>query len=207
MNSLLEIEFKFPDWKGRIKKHERQLNLFTAAMIQTNRGMLFDSEGDYNGHGGWEPLAFRNGQVLSRFGTLRKSIAPFSADGKPGAGGYVRFQGETIKVGTTLLYARMMNDGTTKLPGGVLRPVRAKALMIPIPKGQWRSEAADEVFEESGKTIKRKRADGRKYNEDVIFRKSVRIPARPFDEWNSQDQAEFDAALLNELARVLNGTD
>lgn len=203
-NPLLEIEFKFPDWKGQIKKHVKQLNLFSAAQIQTNRGMIFDSEGHHNGRPGWQELAFRNGQVLSRYGTLRKSIAPFNATGRPGDGGFVRFQGETIKVGTTLLYARMMNDGTTKMPGGVLRPVRAKALMIPIPKGEWRSEAGEEVFEESGRKIKKKK-DGKTQRLDVIFRKSVQIPARPFDDWNEDDQAEFDSALLNEIVRVLNG--
>lgn len=206
-DALLQIGFKFPDWKGRLKKHAQQLNLFAAAQIQTNRGLLFDSEGRHNGRDGWEPLAFRNGQVLSRYGTLRKSIAPYNSKGKPGDGGFVKFSGDTITIGTNLLYARMMNWGTTKMPDGVLRPTRAKALMIPLPPGKWANEETRADLIESGsvRRIKKRTPEGNKKRMDVIFRKSVRIPARRFDDWNEQDQAEFDAALMNEIIRVLNG--
>jgi phage gpG-like protein len=190
--SLLEIKFQFPNWKKTLKLKERQLNLFLAAQIQTNRGMIFDKEGAHNGRSKWKGLAFRNGQILSRTGTLRKSIAPFNASGRPGDGGYVRFEGEMIKLGTNLLYARMMNDGTTKMTGGVLRPVRAKALKIPLPGGKWANDNAKSL----------KKSEG-----NFIFRKSVKIPSRPFDDWNEEDQNELDVSLLNEIARVLNGTD
>lgn len=141
----VEISFKFPDWAGKLKAHEAELNLFQAALIQTNRGMLFDAEGAYNNHDKWAPLKFRNGQILSRRGTLRKSIAPYNPSGDPGPDGIVRFSGDMIVVGTKLLYASMMNDGTTKLPGGILRPRNAKALRIPLPSGEAATETTRRI--------------------------------------------------------------
>lgn len=170
----VDIEFKFPDLEARLKRAEGEINLFLAAAVQTNRGMLFDSEGKYNGRPGWAPLKMRKGQILSDRGVLRKSIAPYSADGKPGPDGIVVIQPDAIIVGTKLLYAAMMNYGTAGLPGGVLRPKYAKALKIPVGRGKF------------------------------IFRKSVRIPARPFNDWNQEDQNEVSEALTNKAAEVLN---
>lgn len=131
----VEVQFSFPDWAEKLRGREAELNLFLAAQIQTNRGMLFDQEGAHNGHARWAPLRMRDGQILSRRGTLRKSIAPFNPNGVRGENGIVRFAGDTIVVGTKLAYARMMNNGTVGLPGGVLRPKHAKALKIPLPPG------------------------------------------------------------------------
>ena len=39
------------------------------------------------------------------------------------------------RIGFNLIYAAMRDQGTKGLPGGVLRPVRAKALFIPLRKG------------------------------------------------------------------------
>lgn len=46
-------------------------------------------------------------------------------------------QGDTLLVqaGFNLIYAAYQDQGTKGLPGGVLRPVRAKALFIPLRKG------------------------------------------------------------------------
>lgn len=233
---MIEIDFKFPDWSEKIKSHEKELNLFVAAQVQFNRGMLFDNEGAWNGRSRWQDLSFRRGQILSKRGTLRKSIAPFNPKGQPGPDGIVRFAGDVITVGTKLLYARMMNDGTTKMPGGVLRPVRAKALKIPIPQGKSAGEGAKDIqaLHHKAKISKlhkelRVLADGRmtktkaekrdKIYERIvnhsrkmgegkgpvkfIFRKSVKIPARPFDDWNQVDQQELDQALLNKVVEIL----
>ncbi len=132
---MLEIEFTFPDWEGRLERKRGELMRFQAAIIQENRGQLFDSEGSFNGHEGWAPLGMRSGQILSDRGRLRKSLMG-QGNGRAGPGGAVDFAGDVISIGTTLGYAKMMNYGTTKLPGGVLRPKRAKALKIPIPSGQ-----------------------------------------------------------------------
>lgn len=171
---MIDIDFKFPDWAAKVKARERELNLFIAANVQFNRGMLFDREGAYNGRSRWEPLKMRQGQILSKSGALRKSIAPYNSRGTPGPSGVVRFAGDTIHIGTTLIYARMMNDGTTKMPDGVLRPKNAMALKIPLGGGKF------------------------------MFRKSVKIPARPFSDWNESDQEELDGALLNKITQVLN---
>lgn len=227
----VDIDFKFPDLEKKMKMAEEEINLFIAAQIQFNRGMLFDQEGAYNGRPKWEDLKFRNGQILSNRGTLRKSIAPYNPRGVPGPDGIVRFSADTITVGTKLGYARMMNDGTTKMPGGVLRPVNAKALKIPVPKGSNAGPAAKAI--QAGASARKLAALNDKMSKaktaaakakiqasierlqsrlakgggdvDFIFRKSVRIPARPFDTWNQEDVVELETALGNKLAEILNG--
>jgi hypothetical protein len=100
-----------------------------------------------------------------------------------------------------------MNDGTTKMPGGVLRPVRAKALKIPLPAGKQAKDGikgAKNLQKIGAKKLVWERADGKKETGNFIFRKSVRIPARPFDDWNARDQEEIDAALLSKVAAILN---
>lgn len=168
------IELNMPNLSEKIKSRRDEIQRFIAAQIQFNRGMLFDNEGAYNGHPPWEPLKYREGQILSKRGTLRKSIAPNSADGNAGADGYVKIKPDSVTIGTNLYYAAMMNYGTKGLPGGVLKPVKAKALKIPTgPKS-------------------------------FIFRKSAYIPPRPFNELNEQDREEFEIALSNKLAELLN---
>lgn len=194
-SSAVDIDFKMPDLAGKFRSHTRELYLFIAAQIQTNRGFLFAHEGAYNGHKKWAPLKFRQGQILSKSGTLRKSISPLPARGSPGNDGIVKISGDRITVGTRLYYARLMNDGTSKMPGGVLRPIKAKALMIPIPGGKTATPLAKQI----GKTA-HKNDNGGKF----IFRKSVKIPPRPFDDWNREDQLELDEALSNKIAEILN---
>lgn len=203
MSSSLEFVFTFPDWAGKIKRHLNEINLFIAAQVQFNRGMLFDQEGAYNGRPRWRELVFRNGQILSNRGVLRKSIAPVNPKGKPGPNGIVQFNGGTITVGTSVAYARLMNDGTTKMPGGKLVAKNAKALMIPLPGGKQASAVAKVLKHESSTLLKPKPGGGYS-RENVIFRKSVKIPARPFDDWNKEDQQELDAAVINKLTQVMN---
>lgn len=254
----IDVDFKFPDWAAKLRRHEARLRLFQAALIQTNRGMMFDAEGAHNNHEKWAKLKFRNGQILSRRGNLRKSIAPYNPRGVPGPDGIVRFAGDMIVVGTKMLYARMMNDGTAGMPGGVLRPKRAKALKIPLPSGVSASNEARQArsapdreavadmeaslvkareraskarvrFQDSGnhdhlraavnaeyrvarlterigaKRVKVARALGKgKGGRGFLFVNSVKIPARPFDEWNVSDQQEMDAAVANKIAEILN---
>lgn len=158
-----------------IKSRQDEIQRFLAAQIQFNRGMLFDKEGSYNGHPAWEPLKFREGQILSKSGTLRKSIAPNNAQGTAGTDGYVEIKPDSITVGTNLYYAAMMNYGTVGLPGGVLKPVEAKALKIPTGPDSF------------------------------IFRKSAYIPPRPFNDLNERDAEEFEIALANKLSEVISG--
>lgn len=191
---MIGIDWYFPKWEEKIKQKRNEINLFIAASIQTNRGMLFDEEGAYNGHKKWAPLRFRKGQILSKTGKLRKSIAPINAQGKAGTDGIVRFEGDFVYVGTQVAYAKMMNDGTTKMPGGVLRPVNAKALKIPLPSGQSIAEGAKGLKKSAYGTGKDK----------FIFRKSVKIPAREFDTWSLEDEKELSEALKNKLIQVLN---
>lgn len=271
MGKFLEFKFTYPKLYERLKERESELMLFTAALMQTNRGMLFNQEGAYNGHTAWKPLVFRNGQILKNRGTLSKSLNPPHQRDKPGRGDgtIVRLTGGVVTIGTDIKYARMMNDGTTKLPGGVLRPVNAMALKIPLPPGfvQQQKARAEQMHEAIFDTTDRKRelslqrrldrlndliaeaaASGKakqrkayvkkleaelrdiqngktrpadmkkaakklmKRKERVetdkgkfIFRKSVKIPARPFDEITEQDLEEFAEATATKIWEVLVG--
>ena len=198
---MIDIDFKFPNWKKKLKAYEKALNLFVAATVQTNRGMLFDAEGAHNAHPKWASLKFRNGMILSKRGTLRKSIAPYNPRGIPGPDGIVRFAGDVITIGTKLIYARLMNDGTEKMPGGVLRPKNAKALKIPLPAGKAATPLA-KTLRKTAKTLQYSK-DGVTKTGKFIFVKSVKIPARPFDKWNDADQNELNAALVNKIAEIL----
>lgn len=189
---MIDIRLSFPDLAKKLKANETEIYKFVAAQIQTNRGMLFDREGAYNGHDKWAPLAFRQGQILSKRGVLRKSLAPINANGTAGSNGYVTYRGDEVTVGTNLFYAAMMNYGTTRMPGGVMRPTKAKALMIPIPGGKEATAAAKGI-----------RA-GLKGKPKFIFRKYVRIPARVYNDWNQQDQDEISEALMNKIIEVLS---
>lgn len=168
---MLEINFKFPDWFEKIKANEERINLFLAANMQTNRAELFDAEGAFNGHRQWKKPIFRpDGQTLSLRGTLRKSIGPENDGKRPkqNPNGIVRIQGDVVTIGTSLIYAKILNSG------GVVRPKNAKALAFPGPGGK------------------------------IMFRKKVTIPARDFQSISPQDQAEFEVALTNFVAEVLN---
>lgn len=227
----VKIELKFPDIAALIKRNQDEINRFIAAQMQFNRGMLFDNEGAYNGHPKWAPLAFRSGQILTQRGVLRKSIAPYAANGSAGTDGYVRRTNDTVTIGTNLFYAAMVNFGTKNLPGGVLKPKNAKALKIPIPKGANAGGGAKNIQKEAiskqyaklaKKEIKTKKqaeawqkqmfrlrekmhnAEKGKGPVNFIFVKSVKIPERRFDQWNDEDQLEMSEALCNKLADIIS---
>ena len=200
--TVISFELKFPDLAAILKKERANLDLFIAAQMQFNRGMLFDQEGAYNGHKKWADLKFRQGQILSHRGTLRKSIAPTSGSGKAGPGGIVKFGSGVVTIGSSLIYAALMNWGTTKMPGGVMVPKNAKALMIPLPSGKSATAGAKEL--KKGSTKISRDVGGKTKNMNVIFRKSVKIPARRYDEWTTQDQQELSVAVKNKIVEILN---
>lgn len=172
---MIQIGMEVPDLAQIFKESQREILLVLAASMQTNRAMMFDKDGADNGKPRWAPLVLRIGRPLQKTGTLRKSMAPQNDGIRPGRGpdSIVREVANTVTIGTTLLYAGMMNDGTTKMSGGVLRPVRAKALKIPL--------------------------DGGKY----MFRKSVKIPARRMDIVTPQDEIEWSDTMAAYIANLL----
>lgn len=174
---LVRVEVKFPKWLEKLNASQQRIGMFVAAQMQTNRGMMFDKEGANNGHPKWAPLKSRSGMILSKTGTLRKSIAPLNPTGKAGPGGVVQIRGtlkdQQVGIETRLGYAPMMNFGTTGLPGGVLVPKNKKALRFKV-NGKW------------------------------VFAKSVKIEERRFDQWNNLDKDEMTVALTNLVARILN---
>lgn len=174
---LLKLEFSLPDFALKFKQMQSDIMLVLAATMQTNRSMMFDKDGADNGKPSWAPLVLRAGRPLQDTGTLRKSLAPINDGIRPNHGkdGIVKIQGYKATIGTELLYAGVMNDGTTKMPGGVLKPVHALALKIPLPAGGF------------------------------MFRKSVRIPARAMDIITDQDKKEWGDTLANYISERLNG--
>jgi len=201
---MISIIMEFPDLAEKLTKAQGEITREIVVAIQTNRGLLFDNEGNYNGHDAWDALSLRSGQILAQRGVLKKSIAPMNGTGQPGPGGYVNMDGAgTVRVGTNVAYAAMMNFGTTNMPGGVLRPTHAKALRIPLPKGKAASDKADDIkVGQRRAKIKKGKKLGRK-DEYYIFAKWVKIPARRFDTITSQDQAEFVEAITTAIAEAL----
>lgn len=196
--SRVSISITMPDWGRLARELQPEANNLVAATLQTQRAMIFDSGGRYNGRPGWEPLKFRSGQILKDTGTLSKSMGPQNTGMVPskGVNSIVRFQGNLVTIGTTLGYAPMMNWGTTGLPGGVLR---AKApggvLAIPLPGGKSATPAAKGIAKGS-------KGPGRAY----LFAKFVRIPARRFDEITAQDEQEITETLAAFIADKINGS-
>jgi hypothetical protein len=107
-------------------------------------------------------------------GTLKRAIVG-TEKGSAGPGGVVRIRGNEVKLEVTLIYANMMNWGTSRLPDGVLRPKRAQALRIPVKGGK------------------------------PIYAASVTIPPRRFDDWTSADKRELGKAMAAKITEILNG--
>jgi phage gpG-like protein len=180
------FKFKFPALDARLRKNKDRIYQFIAAQMQTNRALLFDAAGNYNGHKPWAPLKFRSGKPLSARGTLRKSIGPSNMGDKPkmGSNSIVEYKSGIVKIGTNLAYAAIHNNG------GVVRAKKAKALKIPLPSGAKATDASKGLRKSEG---------------NFIFRKSVTIPQRNFDEITPQDRQEFNEALGAVLKEVLSG--
>jgi phage gpG-like protein len=200
----IKLELKFPKLDETFKVHQNEIMLVLAAAMQTNRAMMFDKEGADNGKPKWAPLKFRRGRILQDTGTLRKSFAPPNDGNKPGhgPGSVVRITGENATIGTSLGYARLMNDGTTKMPGGVLRPVNAQALKIPINPGELAKMQGTK-----SRAVKHDMGAVRIDNKNFIFRKWVKIPARPMDEITAQDEQEWCDTVANYIGELLSRGD
>ena len=123
--SEVKIEFKYPDFIGQASLLKKNLPGLIAATLQTQRAMIFDREGAYNGREKWKPLKCRDGQILSKRGTLRKSIGPMPAGPTtPGfaTGSIVRYATGIVTIGTNIRYAHVHEKGA------VIVPVNKKAL-------------------------------------------------------------------------------
>jgi phage gpG-like protein len=130
---MIVAKFKFPHLEDKIKKNRHRIEMFIAATMQTNRALLFDSEGAANGHKKWATLKFRTGKPLLLRGTLRKSIGPTNDGKRPkqGPNGIVEYANGVVKIGTSLAYAAPQNFGA------VVSAKKAKALKIPLGPGKY----------------------------------------------------------------------
>lgn len=150
-----------------------------------------------------------------------------------GPSGFVQYSGKTITVGTRLHYAKLMNFGTEQMPDGKLTAKNAQALKIPIPQGKRAGRGAIKLnkapveakLKELQDSLKGERLLGkrsrirkqiaatkkqlqtRKFktgSDKFIFRKSVKIPARRFDQWNQQDQSNLMEAVREYVTTIIN---
>lgn len=129
------IELRMPDWDAAREQLQAAIPGLIAATVQTQRGLIFDAEGAYNGRQKWAGLKCRDGQILKKRGTLSQSIGPKNDGEKPAhtTGSIVRMTGGlegTVTVGTSIAYAAVHNYGA------IIRPVRAKALRFRC-FGKW----------------------------------------------------------------------
>jgi phage gpG-like protein len=116
--ALWEIELDFPQFKNMAVQIQSELPGLIAATLQTQRAMIFDSEGTYNGRPGWKPLKCRNGQILSDSGDLRKSIGPVNDGITPGraTGSIVELSIGLVTIGTKIAYAEVHDQGKVIFP-------------------------------------------------------------------------------------------
>jgi phage gpG-like protein len=198
---VIGMTLSFPDLSAKLQASAAKIRQELVVAMQTNRGMLFDAEGAYNGHEPWKQLLLRAGQILASRGVLKKSLAPGNTSGQAGDGGYVRADQQMVTIGTDVAYASTMNWGTTRMPGGVMRPTNAQALRIPIPEGKRATETAKQI----GKGRKRSEDARTGKDQKFMFVKSVKIPARRFDNMTPQDARDFRDALEAALVEALRG--
>lgn len=113
-----------PNFAEMARRIQQDVPGLIAATVQTQRGMIFDSSGTYNGRPGWPALRCRDGQPLKDTGTLSQSIGPRNDGIRPGYGteSIVRMGRDIVTIGTGIAYAAVQNYGA------VIRPVHAKAL-------------------------------------------------------------------------------
>lgn len=198
---MISLKLTFPKLDEIFKLHEKDVMGVLAASMQTNRAMMFDKDGADNGKKKWKKPIFRNGRPLQNTGALRKSMAPTNNGKTPAhaANAILRLSGPTVMIGTNLIYAKLMNDGTVNMPGGVLKAVNAQALKIPLPSGQSATPAAKKARKGA---VNIKDEYGNK--EKVMFRRSVKIPARKMDILTKADENEFSMTMANYIAEVLS---
>jgi phage gpG-like protein len=180
-----EINLKFPGLETAKAEILRMVPPAIAATLQTQRALIFDTEGRHNGRPGWKPLSPRTRpewgqrQILSKTGVLRRSIAPRTNGIEPGrdVGTIVRYSTGLVVVGTSVPYAAIHNNGGHTGPH-IIRPKKAKALRFMGASGEF------------------------------IFRKSVKhpgsvIPARPFADLTADDVREIEETMANLIMEAL----
>lgn len=194
--SLVTCSIRFPNLLARLVKNEDRIYKVMTASLQTNRAMMFDQEGAYNGHPKWAALKYRNGQILSKTGVLRKSIAPANASGNTPPNGYIARLGNLanpeVRMGTVVKYAAVHNFGANiKVP--------AHQRTITYKVGKRKSKVISAVKGRS------KANEGKIVTRQVWVKPyEINIPKRNFTDVNDQDTIEVGLALQNLILGILN---
>lgn len=171
----VEVSLDFPDFDAKTLKMLQDLPLLIAATVQTQRGMIFANEGQYNGRQKWAPLKFRQGQILKDTGTLSKSIGPKNNGKRPvmANGSIVEMKPDMVTVGTDIAYAVVHEEGRT------IYPKNGPLLHFQVP-----------VYVKIKGKLKQK---GTRW----IHAHKVTIPARPFGDVTQQDADELAETIQN----------
>lgn len=112
--------------------------------------------------------------------------------------------GRILRVGTNLIYGAIRQFGTAILPGGVLRPKRAKALTIPISPEAYGKRARDfsntfilrRADDEPGEGLIMLKLASGEAKPLFALRKSVKQEARPYLGWDERDRSKL-LGILN----------
>lgn len=163
MSDLVGLEFRFPDLGAKFSARYDEIMLFAAAVIQTNRALMFDDSNA--GRTPWPKPKLRDGQPLTISKTLRNSFAPHNGGDRPvlGPDGIVEITADVITIGTKIAYARVLNDGA------VILPKRFPVLWIPLPDGSPKSANAPSKLTKS--LIKGHKVDKRTTKEIAKLKK------------------------------------
>jgi phage gpG-like protein len=180
-----EINLKFNGLESAKAEILRLVPPAIAAVLQKQRALIFDTEGTHHGRPGWKPLSPRTRpdwgqrQILSASGVLRRSIAPKNDGMNPGkdTGTIVSYGVGLVVIGTSISYAAIHQTGGT-LPARTIKPVKAKALKIPMPGGGF-------IFRKSAKVP------------------GAKIPARPFADLTNDDINELQEMMANLIVESL----
>lgn len=179
----VSVDIRMPDFDRKQMWMLRVVPMLIAASVQTQRGLIFQHEGQWNGRSKWAPLKFRDGQILKDTGTLSKSIAPKHSPDKPGRenGTILEAHNDIVSVGTDIAYAIIHEEGR------VYHGTPEMPLAFPAP-----------IYKVSSKTGKK-----RKSGEYWIFCQKIVIPARPFGDVTQMDADEIAQTLANRFTAVL----
>ena len=179
----VSVNIQLPDFDKKQMWMLRAVPLLIAASLQTQRGLIFQNEGQWNGREKWAPLKFRDGKILRDKGDLSKSIAPRHDDNKPGrsAGTILEAKGDIVSVGTDIAYAIIHEEGK------VYHGTPEMPLAFPAP-----------LYKISSKTGKQ-----RKSGQYWIFCQKITIPARPFGNVTQMDADEIAQTLANRFQAAI----
>lgn len=176
---MVEIKFKFPNWERRVKEQTPRIQLFIAAMMQENRAQLFAAEGAFSGHSKWKDLKSGENKKFDKEGNPNRQILSDTGTLRKSIGPETDGKNPKRNIGTIL---KMKDDLVTIGTTIAYAKIHNDGGIVKHP-------GTDNGF---GMGIK-------------IRPHNIPIPKRNFSDITAQDRAEWNTAVRNLLAGILNG--